>query len=109
MISRATGLFSIYRGTDTNDSGDEIDVPVKVASDIPMGVRNRSSNFEGPNADTPRQTGLFTGRASHDVDLRRQDRIKDQVTGAYFQVEWVSEPASSTRNSDLMFGLHRVS
>jgi len=109
MISRATGLFTIYRGTTTNDSGDEIDGAYIAASGVPLALRNEGTASEGLNTDTPRQITRLAGRATSGADLRARDRIKDEATGEYFQVDWIVAPLSSTRNSDLQFGAHRVS
>jgi len=108
MISRANGLFSIYRGTTENASGDIIDGAYLVASDVPLALRNADTTSEALSTETPRTIGRFRGRASSGTDLRTFDRIKDQATGEYFTVDSVRAPRSSTRNSDLEFGAHRV-
>lgn len=109
MLSRATGLFSIYRGTTTNDSGDETDGAYLVATSIGLSLRNTTTSGESLTTDTPRQISRLAGRAPAGTDLRQFDRIQNQTTSEYFQVDWVREPASSTGNSDLAFGAHRVS
>lgn len=110
MLSRATGLFSVYRGTTTNDSGDTVDDntdPLYV--DIPLGLRNSASPLsESPNTNSPRTISPLVGRASSDQDLLANDRLQDQYTGLLYVIDWVRAPYSSTRNSDLEFGLHRV-
>lgn len=109
MLSRATGLFSIYRGTATNDSGDEIDDnedPTQV--DVPLGLRNATRVEGDPTTATPRLIRYLRGTASPTLDLQAQDRIKNQVTGSFYVVDTVVEPLSSTGHSDLRFEAHRV-
>lgn len=109
MLARATGLFSIYRGTTTNLSGDVVDDntnPLHV--DVPLSLHNAAIRSDNPNSATPRSIGGLTGRASSNLDLRTEDRIQHQVTGYLYVVDWVRAPASSTRNSDLRFECHRV-
>lgn len=108
MSFRATGSFSIFRGTTTNDSGDVIDGDYLVQSDVALSLRNATTIAESLTTDTPRQTDRLVGRGAPGLDLRQFDRIRNQDTGQIFQVDWVREPASSTRNSALAFGAHRV-
>ena len=108
MISRATGLFSIYRGAATNTSGDEIDHPYLVLANVPLSLRNSSTISDNPNTATPRTITAFRGRGSSSLGLRANDRIIDQATEESFLVDSVSAPRSSTRNSDLQFVAHRV-
>lgn len=110
MLSRATGLFSIYRGTTTNASGDTVDDNINpLAVDVQLALRNSARLFEPPSTDSPRTVSTFYGRAGKEVDLQSNDRIQDQETLILYVVRWVSAPLSSTRISDLMFEAHRVS
>jgi hypothetical protein len=110
VISRATGLFSIYRGLTTNDSGDEIDDntdPTYV--DIPLALRNAGNSTNPPNTATPRSIATFVGRAQSDLDLQAEDRLQDQQRDVWYVVVGQPRaPLSSTRNSDLQFEAHRV-
>jgi hypothetical protein len=109
MLARATGLFSIYRGTTTNSSGDPVDDNVTTtATDVPMALHNNTVIEGDPDTATPRVITAIRGRATRGTDLRAQDRIKDQATGLFYVVDTVSAPLSSTRNSDLGFSCHRV-
>ena len=110
MISRATGLFSIYRGATTNLSGDTVDDntdPIYV--DIPLALHNNTVTEESPNTNSPRTIAGYLGRASSGTDLQANDRLQDQNTGALYVIDGVPRaPLSSTRNSDLQFVVHRV-
>jgi hypothetical protein len=107
MIARATGSFSIYRGTTTNTSGDEIAADYLIASDVPLSLHN-SGAIEGPaNTATPRTITSIRGRATVGTDLQAEDRIEDAY-GVRYVVDTVTPPLSSTRNSDLSFVVHRV-
>jgi hypothetical protein len=128
MLSRATGLFSIYRGTTTNSSGDLTeDNTTAVSEDAPwpddepwvpmqawnsysvtIALHNQSVVEDNPNTATARVVTAIRGRATRGTDLRVQDRIKDQATGIFYVIDTVIAPLSSTRNSDLGFSCHRV-
>lgn len=108
MRARATGLFTIVRGTTTNASGDPVDHDYVAARDVPLGLRNASITESNPNTATPRIIKFIRGTASPDIDLRVQDRIVNQDTETRYVVDTVNEPLSSTRNSDLRFECHRV-
>ncbi len=107
MIGRATGRFTIYRGTTTNDSGDTIDGDYIVASDVVLGLRN-ATRVEGDPTTAPRTVRYIRGTATPGTDIRAQDRIKDQDSGLRYVVDTVEPGLSSTRNTDLRFDCHRV-
>ena len=109
MYARATGLFSIYRGTTTDSSGDDVDDnTTATAIDVPLALHNLSVLEDNPDTALARTITAIRGRATRGTDLRVQDRIKDQATGVFYVVDTVAAPLSSTRNSDLSFSVHRV-
>jgi hypothetical protein len=108
MRARATGRFTIYRGTSTNDSGDTVDGDYIVASDVILGLRNTTVTEGDPTTATPRVIKFIRGTATTGTDLRAQDRIKNQETGIRYVIDTVEEGLSSTRNHDLRFEAHRV-
>jgi hypothetical protein len=109
MITRATGLFSLYRASTTNSSGDTVDDNVNpLAVDIPLGLRNATRIEGDPNTATPRVIKYLRGTATVGTDLQAQDRIENQITGTFYVIDVVVEPLSSTGNSDLRFEAHRV-
>jgi hypothetical protein len=108
MLARATGLFRIYRGTTENTSGDEVAADYPIASDVPLALHNSSVTEYPPNTATPRTINAIRGRAGVGTDLQVEDRIEDQNGGQRYVVDTISEPLSSTRNSDLAFTAHRV-
>jgi hypothetical protein len=108
MIARATGLFTIYRGTTENASGDEVAADYIVASDVPLALHNGTAVEYSPTTFTPRTITTIRGRATGGTDLRVEDRIKNQSSDQRYVVDTVVEPLSSTRLSDLSFSCHRV-
>lgn len=108
MIARATGLFSIYRGTTENLSGDEIAADYLIASDVPLALHNGGAVEYPANTATPRTITSIRGRATAGLDLRAEDRIKNQSSDQRYVVDTVVEPLSSTGLSDLSFSCHRV-
>jgi hypothetical protein len=109
MYARATGLFSIYRGTTTNASGDTIDDnTTATATGVPIALHNNSVTEESPNTESPRTISVYLGRATRTLDLRANDRIKDEATSVFYVVDGQPRaPLGSTRNSDLGFVAHR--
>ena len=109
MLARATGIFSIYRRTDTNDSGDEVeDNTAPLYTDVAMALHNQSQLEDNPNTAYGRVITAIRGRATVGTDLLARDRIKNQVTGVFYVVDTIVPPLSSTANSDLGFSCHRV-
>lgn len=108
MIIRATGLYTVLRGTSTNASGDEVDHNYIEAVHVPLALHNFQVIESQPNSATPRVITGLRGRAMSGTDLRPQDRLINETSGQRYLVDTVSEPLSSTRNSDLGFTCHRV-
>lgn len=86
MSFLATTTVTITRGTAENAYGDEIDTDEVVASKVPASILERPVTGARPasgRADTPR---IYAMRVWKTVDLRQNDRVRDERTGRTFYV-----------------------
>lgn len=82
----ATTTISIKRGASVDDYGDPVDSDEVVASGVPASILERpvtGARPAGGRTDTPRTYALRVGKA---VDLRQDDRVVDERTGATYYV-----------------------
>lgn len=86
MSFLATTTISVLRGTVTDRYGDEADSDAVVATRIPASILEKPASGGRPASgrkDTPR--GYFL-RVWKPVDIRQNDRVKDERTGLTYAV-----------------------
>lgn len=82
----ATTTVTIMRGTAENDYGDEIDTDEPVATGVRASILEQPVTGGRPSSgrkDTPRTYAMRVWRG---VDLRQDDRIRDERTGSVYYV-----------------------
>lgn len=90
-----TTTVKILRGTATNYAGDEVDDEDQgdaVASDVPMHLTEKARRATRAADLNARTVRYVKGLCLVDVDVRAQDRLVDQGSGAVFLVEAVRTP-----------------
>lgn len=86
MSFRASTTVSILRGTTTDRFGDEADTDTVIASGVPASILERPATGARPASgrkDTPRGYAM---RVWNSVDLRQDDRVRDERTGLVYVV-----------------------
>jgi hypothetical protein len=103
-----TTTVAVLRGTDTDPYGDEVDTSTAVATGIPAAVTELTE--QGFRRVTGR-AGVVEGfsiRVRSGVDVVEQDRLRDERSGAVYQVESVSHPQSIVGAADVRVTAARV-
>jgi hypothetical protein len=98
----------ILRGQETDPYGDEADLDLVVASGILAAVHEDRQVAGTQAQDRQQQIGYFTLWVKHGVDLRIDDRVRDERTGYVYTVNDVTSPPSSARLVDVRCGMRRV-
>jgi hypothetical protein len=109
MTFLATSTFSILRGSYQSPTGDQVDSDDAVQHGIPGSVREVRSDETTISDGMPRQIRYLVGRFAADVDVRHEDRILDENTGAVYLVDGISEPGFAFFNVDKVLELRRAS
>lgn len=104
----ATCRVTILRGTETTELGDVTDVARPVRDRVPAAIREQRRQTT-TNVDDRAQTVLFfTGRIAANVDVRANDRLRDEDTGTIYLVTAVSRHGASSRTNTTRCDLERV-
>lgn len=86
MSFTATTTVTILRGVDIDRYGDEVDASTVVAEGVPASILDRPVTGARPSSgrkDTPR---TYAMRVWKSVDLRQDDRVRDEKTGLIYAV-----------------------
>jgi len=108
---RTTTTISVYRGTTTNDYEDVValnDETTLVASGVLASIIEQSRRVFTPVSDPAMDTRVVrycTGRIRTGVDLRNDDRVKDERTGTIYIVEGMRQPSSPVRTNEIVFDM----
>jgi hypothetical protein len=88
MLSVPTTTITVYRGTTTDDLGDETDVDTVIAATVPAHFSEQRRTTQDPATGTPRVIRYPTCRvpASKDWGVQPGDRILDDRTGRRYTV-----------------------
>jgi len=104
----ATTTISIMRGTVTGPYADDLDSDEVVDSKIPASILARPVTGARPasgRTDTQRTHALRVWKA---VDLRQDDRVRDERTGAVYSVLTAAEATNNVAPSGSRFDVQRV-
>lgn len=108
MTFLATTKVTILRGTATDRYGDEVDTDTVVAVDIPASILERPVTGARPASgrkDTQRTHALRVWKV---VDVRQDDRIKDQKTGRVYVVTTAAPATNPVGLGSTRLDLQRV-
>lgn len=109
MRSVANCTVSVLRGSETDDYGDTADTGNVVADRVPASILETVRRTTR-RADDRAQTVLyFTGRVDPRVDVRQNDRLRDERTGAVYLVTSLSRVGNPVTVNDSRLDLERVS
>lgn len=90
MITPANSLVRVFRGTELNYAGDEVDSDTPVYENVPAFITELARPSTNSSDSMPRTVRRSVGKFDARVDIRAEDRLEDQSTGMIFLVENVS-------------------
>lgn len=108
MQAIATTRLSVLRGTTTNAYGDEQDTDTAVATGIPASLTEQSRRVTTRDDPTPRIISYAIARVAAGTDIRDQDRVRDERTGAVYIVDAPSSMTNPALAVDLRLDLRRT-
>ena len=108
MLALASTTVTVLRGTTTDVYGDEQDTDTPVATGIPISLSEQSRRVTTRDDPTPRIVRYAVGRATAGTDIRDQDRLRDERTGAVYIVDAVSSMTNPAVAADLRLDLRRT-
>lgn len=108
MQAIATTTVSVLRGTTTDAYGDEKDTDTPISAGIPASLTEQSRRVTTRDDPTPRIVRYAVARVPARTDVRDQDRIRDDRTGAIYIVDAVSSMANPTAVPDIRLDLRRT-
>lgn len=103
MNSIANTTVSLYRGTETSEYDDEVD-----SNDTPYLTNEPASIIEIPtpavtmNTETPTPRIIRTARMriKNTIDVQKGDRVKDEQSGQFYTIEYVSALGNPAMTND---------
>lgn len=101
---------TIFRGTETNWAGDEVDANTPVLEHIPATLIETGHKTQDPSSPTPRTIREITLRLPYWTGVQTSDRILDENTQDIYIVISVTRPPTTIGAPvDLLVSLKRVS
>lgn len=106
MNAVANTTVAVYRGTTTDDHGDEVDGDTPLRTGIPASlIEGRPRQVESGTSGTPRVIRGATLRVDTTEDIKRNDRIKDEKTGQFWRIDAIGRPGNPAFMGDLRVDL----
>lgn len=108
MQAIATTRVAILRGTSTDEYSDEVDNDTVAASGIPASLTEQTRRVTTRDDPTPRIVRYTVARLPAGTDIRDQDRLRDQTTGATYIVDTTSTMTNPALAVDIRVDLRRT-
>jgi hypothetical protein len=110
MLTHPTTTITAYRGSTTDDLGDETDVDTVIVTGVPAHLAETRKTTLDPATGTPRIIRYPTCRipASRDWGVQPGDRIEDDRTGLRYVVDSSSTSSSIAGPPDTRIDLSAV-
>jgi hypothetical protein len=108
MQAIATTTLTVLRGTTTDVYDDEQDTDTAVATGVIASLVEQSRRVTTRENPTPRIVRYAVARVPAGTDIRDQDRVRDERTGATYIVEAPSSMANPAMAVDLRLDLRRT-
>lgn len=107
-VALATTTVSVFRGTTTDDYGDEADTDTPLYTGIPASLTEQTRRVTTRDDPAPRIVRYAVARVAAGTDVTDQDRLRDERTGAVYIVDAVSSMANPALTADLRLDLRRT-
>ena len=105
MISRATTTITLYRGTEYNDYGDEVDSDTIVATGIRASIIEQTVDAKTEVTSVPHSYRFAKLRVTPGTDVRQNDRVLDEKTGDVWTIIQISRRANPVYGQDVRIDL----
>lgn len=93
MRSAANTTISILRGTEVNGYGDTVDSDTPIYTHVVAAILETSRRTYLPAEGAHRVIRSYAGRVGAEVDLRKDDRVRDERTNIVYLVTDLQDPA----------------
>jgi hypothetical protein len=108
-MTLATTTVTVLRGTGTDGYGDEVDLDTTVYTRVPASILEASSNRRRPVEGRTDNAKTYVCRIfNRSVELRRDDRLRDERTGATYTIDDIPTPTSNVGLNSVRANLRRV-
>lgn len=108
MKGRATGRYSILRGTATNEFADIVDSETPALTGVRAAVIEQNRRVYLPAEGATRVVRSYAGLIGAEVDIRKGDRLRDERTNVTYMVLEISEPVNVAHSPDYELVLSRT-
>lgn len=109
MRGSANTKITILRGTETDSYGDTVDSDVAVYTGVVASILSSSRRTYLPAEGAVRVIHSYAGRCGAEVDLRKDDRVRDERTGVvYLVTDLVDGSVIAGMQPDKSFTLSRT-
>lgn len=108
MIATATTTVSILRGDETNEYGDVVDSDTAIRTRVPASIHEQNRRVFLPAEQAYRIVRFSTARLPSNVDIRKNDRLRDERTGAVYLVTDLADAVSPAFAPDRHVELSRT-
>ena len=105
----ANATATVFRGTDTDDYGDAVDVDTVIHSGVRMSIIEQFRRVFVPADNQDRVIRYTRGRAPSNILILEGDRIRDELSNLTYIVEAVVNPGSPYTDGDTRLDMKRVS
>lgn len=92
MKAAATTLVTVLRGTETDVYADEVDSDIAEYVDVPASIIEENRRTFLPAEGAFRVVRSYSAQLGREVDVRKDDRLRDQSTGRIYLVTELSDP-----------------
>lgn len=104
----ATTTITLLRGTAQDSFGDTVDLDQAVASEVPFSILEVGSAARRPNEGRTDNVRNYMGRCYPSLEIRRDDRVRDERTGQVYTVDEVVTPVNPVGHTFRSIKLRRV-
>ena len=107
---RATTTVTVLRGESTDAYGDPIDIDATVYRGVPASIIEQQPNSRSRPVDgRTDQVRGYACRIGPRYELRKNDRLRDERTGAVYTVDIVQTPANPAGHTNRNLTLRKLS
>lgn len=108
MRAAANCTVSILRGTTTDTYGDEVDTLTAVQTGVVAWIFEQNRRVYLPAEAAYRIVRTYAGRVGAEVDIRKDDRVKNEQTNAVYLVTDIADSGSAAHRPDIVLQLSRT-
>lgn len=108
MKAAANCKVTILRGTEANQYNDLVDSDVAVRTGIPASILEQGRRVYLPAEAAFRIIRSYAGRVGAEVDIQKDDRLRDERTGVVYLVTDLADSRSPAHTPDKVLVLSRT-